>query len=186
MYKYNTTKPPIILKKYGRHIQQITQKIHNNPKDEKQKETIQQLIKLMHNVTKTNQSQPIQEQLQSDYFTISNHDPKNAAPSQPLPPPKQITQQKKPSIEFKCCGTHTIQLIRATFQKIDNQENKKEIILTLLKIVAQFHKKSDLKYLVNHIEKIAKNKIPLPYEQIEKAYRPQIHQRSRYNYRKNK
>ncbi len=173
MFTYNTTKEPIILKDYGRYIQNLINKIARIPDIETQTTHINNLIPILQNIiSKNSKTHSETAQIWSDAYIASNHQLNINAPcplpsKEPIQKNKQTLQPNTLQTPFKCCGKNLVKLIHILFTDIENNPNAQEIIILLAKIIQQTHKKTK-STLLTHLEQVAQKKIPFPHTDIEK------------------
>jgi hypothetical protein len=141
---YNTQRPFIILKEYGRNVQKLVEYIRSIPSKEKRTELAYTLIELIKQLTPTIKEQPENPQrVWDDLFIIANFDLDINSPY-PLPEPDILF--KKPDrvnypqsqIRFKHYGKNIEKLVKEALKKEDPQE-RQDAIIYLGKLMKTFY-----------------------------------------------
>lgn len=176
-HNYNTTRPPIILKRYGRNIQNLVHQIATIQDPDKRTQYAENLIPILQNLNAPkNKKDTDTAALWSDLYIMSDYKIQITPPCEipkntPLSPPKNtpISYQTTSQNKFKCCGnvlTKFIQKVLTTLAP-DPQTQKKHITI-LIDMVQQYHKKRDnLLSILHHIEEISQKKLPFTHEEIQ-------------------
>ncbi len=175
-HNYNTTRPPIILKRYGRNIQNLVKQISTIQDPHKRNQYAENLIPILQNLNSSkNKKDTNTAALWSDLYIMSEYKIQITPPCQipnntPLPPPKtqNTSYRPTPKNKFKCCGHILTQFIQKVLNTLtsDPQKQKKHIT-ALINMVQQYHKKRDsLTSILHHIEEISQKKLPLTHEEI--------------------
>jgi hypothetical protein len=141
---YNTQRPHIILKEYGRNVQKLVEYIRNNPSKEKRTELAFTLIELIKQLTPTIKDQPENPQrVWDDLFIIADF---NLDISSPFPVPTPEAVFKKPQrvdypqsqVRFKHYGKNIEKLVKEALKKEDDQE-REDAIIYLGKLMKTFY-----------------------------------------------
>lgn len=142
--EYNTSRPDIILKEYGRNIQNLINHIRSNPDKDKRTELCHTLIDLIKQLNPTVKEQGDDSQrLWDDLFIIADF---NLDVNTPYPVPEREILFKKPmrmaypqsTIRFKHYGKNIEKLVKEALEKEDEQE-RQEAIIYLGKLMKTFY-----------------------------------------------
>ncbi|HEY0653386.1 MAG TPA: DUF4290 domain-containing protein [Chryseosolibacter sp.] len=141
---YNTQRPHIILKEYGRNIQKLVEYIRNNPSKEKRTELAYTLIELIKQLTPTIKDQPENPQrVWDDLYIIADF---NLDINSPFEVPSREILFKKPErveypqsqVRFKHYGKNIEKLVKEALKKEDEQE-REDAIIYLGKLMKTFY-----------------------------------------------
>ncbi len=141
---YNTQRPHIILKEYGRNVQKLVEYIRNNPNKEKRTEMAYTLIELIKQLTPTIKEQPENPQrVWDDLYIIADF---NLDINSPYPTPERDILFKKPQkveypqsqVRFKHYGKNIEKLVKEALKKEDPQE-REDAIIYLGKLMKTFY-----------------------------------------------
>jgi hypothetical protein len=142
--EYNTQRPSIILKEYGRNVQKLVEYIRNIPSKEKRTELAYTLIELIKQLTPTMKDQPENPQrVWDDLYIIANF---NLDVNNPYPVPEPSILFKKPDkvdypsgqVRFKHYGKNIEKLVKEALKKEDPQE-RQDAIIYLGKLMKTFY-----------------------------------------------
>lgn len=142
--EYNTQRPSIILKEYGRNVQKLVEYIRNIPSKEKRTEMAYTLIELIKQLTPTIKDQPENPQrVWDDLYIIANF---NLDVNSPYPVPEPDILFKKPDrvdypqsqVRFKHYGKNIEKLVKEALKKEDPQE-RQDAIIYLGKLMKTFY-----------------------------------------------
>ena len=142
--EYNTQRPHIILKEYGRNVQKLVEYIRNTPSKEKRTELAYTLIELIKQLTPTVKEQPENPQrVWDDLYIIANFD---LDVNNPFPVPERDILFKKPlkvdypqsQVRFKHYGKNIEKLVKEALKKEDPQE-REDAIIYLGKLMKTFY-----------------------------------------------
>jgi hypothetical protein len=142
--EYNTQRPHIILKEYGRNVQKLVEYIRNNPSKEKRTELAYTLIELIKQLTPTVKEQPENPQrVWDDLYIIADF---NLDVNNPFPTPEREILFKKPlkvdypqsQVRFKHYGKNIEKLVKEALKKEDPQE-REDAIIYLGKLMKTFY-----------------------------------------------
>jgi len=142
---YNTQRPHIILKEYGRNVQKLVEYIRNIPSKEKRTEMAHTLIELIKQLTPSiKEQQPENPQrVWDDLYIIANFD---LDVNNPYPVPERDILFKKPlkvdypqsQVRFKHYGKNIEKLVKEALKKEDPQE-RQDAIIYLGKLMKTFY-----------------------------------------------
>jgi hypothetical protein len=142
--EYNTQRPLIILKEYGRNVQKIVEHIRNTTDKEKRTQlayTLVELVKMLNPAIKEQGDNT--QRLWDDMFIIADFD---FDVNNPFPIPEREVVFRKPdrvaypqsSIRFKHYGKNIEKLVREALKKEDPAE-REEAIIYLGKLMKTFY-----------------------------------------------
>jgi hypothetical protein len=142
--EYNTSRPHIILKEYGRNVQKLVEYIRNNPNKEKRTELSYTLIELIKQLTPSIKEQGDDPQrLWDDLYIIADFD---LDVNNPFPVPERDILFAKPQrmaypkdeVRFKHYGKNIEKLVKEALKKDDPHE-REEAIIYLGKLMKTFY-----------------------------------------------
>lgn len=142
--EYNTSRPGIILKEYGRNVQKLVEYIRNTPDIQKRTDLAATLIELIKQLTPTIKEQGDDPQrLWDDLYIIADFD---LDLNNPFPVPEREILFKKPmkveypqnNIRFKHYGSNIEKLVKEALKKEDPQE-REDAIIYLGKLMKTFY-----------------------------------------------
>ena len=142
--EYNSQRPHIILKEYGRNVQKLIDYIRNQPDKEKRTDLAYTLIELIKQLTPTIKEQGDDPQrLWDDLYIIADFD---LDVNNPYPVPDRETVYKKPmrmkypqsDVRFKHYGLNIEKLVKEALKKEDPQE-REDAIIYLGKLMKTFY-----------------------------------------------
>jgi hypothetical protein len=185
--EYNTQRPDIILKEYGRNVQKLTEYIRSIPDIEKRTELAYTLIDLMTQLTPSLKDQPENPQrMWDDLYIIADF---NMDINSPYPKPERDILFKKPekveypqsNIRFKHYGKNIERLIKEAM-KIEDPQEQEDAIIYLGKLMKTFYsnwnKESlDDSVIVKDIREMSNGKLSMNLDKVrednlfEKLYR---------------
>lgn len=174
--EYNTLRPQIILKEYGRNVQKLVEYIRSVPDKNKRTELAATLIELIKQLTPSLKDQPENPQrLWDDLYIIADFvlDINN-----PYPVPEREILFKKPmkvnypqsKVRFKHYGKNIEKLVKEALKKDDPQE-KEEAIIYLGKLMKTFYgnwnkETLDDSVILNDIKLMSDGKLTLNIEKV--------------------
>jgi hypothetical protein len=141
---YNTQRPFIILKEYGRNVQKLVEHIRNNPDKDKRTEMAYTLIELIKQLTPTIKDQPENPQrVWDDLYIIADF---NLDINSPFPVPERDILFKKPdrvdypqsNVRFKHYGKNIEKLVKEAL-KIQDPQEREDAIIYLGKLMKTFY-----------------------------------------------
>lgn len=142
--EYNSQRPNIILKEYGRNVQKLVEYIRNTPDKNKRTELAYTLIELIKQLTPTIKEQGDDPQrLWDDLYIIADFD---LDVNNPFPVPEREILFKKPmpmnypqsDVRFKHYGKNIEKLVKEALKKEDPQE-RQDAIIYLGKLMKTFY-----------------------------------------------
>lgn len=142
--EYNTIRPHIILKEYGRNVQKLVEYIRKEPSKEKRTELAYTLLELIRQLTPSLKDQPDNPQrLWDDLFIIADFD---LDINSPYPTPEREILFKKPMkvgypqspVRFKHYGKNIEKLVKEAL-KIEGEQERQDAIIYLGKLMKTFY-----------------------------------------------
>lgn len=142
--EYNSQRPNIILKEYGRNVQKLVEYIRNTPDKKKRTDLAYTLIELIKQLTPSIKEQGDDPQrLWDDLYIIADF---NLDVNNPFPVPERETLFKKPmtmkypqsNVRFKHYGKNIEKLVKEALKKEDPQE-REDAIIYLGKLMKTFY-----------------------------------------------
>jgi hypothetical protein len=142
--EYNSQRPLIILKEYGRNVQNLVEFIRNEPDKEKRTNLAYTLIELIKQLNPTIKEQGDDPQrMWDDLFIIADF---SLDVNNPYPVPEPETVYKKPmrmqypqsDVRFKHYGKNIEKLVKEALKKEDPQE-REDAIIYLGKLMKTFY-----------------------------------------------
>ena len=142
--EYNTERPHLILKEYGRNVQKLVEYIRTVPDKDKRTELAYTLIELIKQLTPTIKDQPENPQrVWDDLYIIADF---NLDINAPYPVPERDILFKKPDrvdypqsqVRFKHYGKNIEKLVKEALKKEDPQE-RQDAIIYLGKLMKTFY-----------------------------------------------
>ena len=143
MNNYNTTKPALILKEYGRNMQMLVEHIKTIEDKEKRSESAHVLIELMKLINPVvRDSQETGQKLWDDLYIMSDFD---LDIESPFPKPEREILNKKPErlgyknteIRFKHYGRN-IQLLIKKAMTLEDPEDKESAVIHIGRLMKSF------------------------------------------------
>lgn len=142
--EYNSQRPNIILKEYGRNVQKLVEYIRNTPDKNKRTDLAFTLIELIKQLTPSIKEQGDDPQrLWDDLYIIADFD---LDVNNPFPVPEREILFKKPmtmqypqsNVRFKHYGKNIEKLVKEALKKEDPQE-REDAIIYLGKLMKTFY-----------------------------------------------
>lgn len=142
--EYNTQRPSIILKEYGRNVQKLVEYIRGIPSKEKRTELAYTLIELIKQLTPTMKDQPENPQrVWDDLYIIASF---NLDVNSPYPVPEPSILFKKPErveypqsqVRFKHYGKNIEKLVKEAL-KLEDEQERQDAIIYLGKLMKTFY-----------------------------------------------
>lgn len=175
--EYNTARPDIILKEYGRNVQKLVEYIRSIPDKEKRTELAFTLIELMKQLTPSvKEATPENPQrMWDDLYVIADF---NLDLNNPFPIPDRETLFKKPkhigypqsNIRFKHYGKNIERLIKEAV-KLENEQEQNDAVIYLGKLMKTFYgnwnkETLDDSVIVNDIRTMSQGKLSLDLSKV--------------------
>ncbi|MBL7845261.1 MAG: DUF4290 domain-containing protein [Cyclobacteriaceae bacterium] len=174
--EYNTARPHIILKEYGRNVQKLVEYIRSVPDKNKRTELAATLIELIKQLTPSLKDQPENPQrLWDDLYIIADF---NLDINNPYPVPEPEVLFKKPmkvdypqsKVRFKHYGKNIEKLVKEAMKKEDPAE-REEAIIYLGKLMKTFFgawnkENLDDSVILNDIKIMSEGKLTLNIDKV--------------------
>jgi hypothetical protein len=142
--EYNSERPDIILKEYGRNVQKLVEYIKTVPSIEKRTELSYTLIELIKQLTPSIKEQPENPQrLWDDLYIIANFSLDVNNPYE-IPTPEIVFKKPmkmeypKNDVRFRHYGKNIEKLVKEALKK-DNDQERQEAIIYLGKLMKTFY-----------------------------------------------
>jgi hypothetical protein len=176
MNEYNTIRPALILKEYGRNMQMLVNHLKTIEEKEKRSEAATVLIELMKLINPAaRESQESSQKLWDDLFIMSDFD---LDIESPFPMPEREILNKKPdrlhykssTIRFKHYGRN-IQLLVKKAMELEDPEIKESAVIQLGRLMKSFQNTwnrdnvEDITIL-NNIEKMSNSELTIDIEKV--------------------
>ena len=185
--EYNTARPGIKLKEYGRNVQKLVDYIRTVPDKEKRTELAYTLIELIKQLTPSLKDQPENPQrLWDDLYIIADF---NLDVNNPYPVPEPEVLFKKPmrvlypqsEVRYKHYGKNIERLVKEAM-KLEDQQEREEAIIYLGKLMKTFYgnwnkETLDDSVIIKDIKLLSGGKLDMNIEKVrednlfEKLYR---------------
>lgn len=142
--EYNTQRPDIILKEYGRNVQKLVEYIRAQPNKEKRTELAYTLIELIKQLNPSIKEQGDDSQrLWDDFYIIADFE---LDVNSPYPVPEREVIFRKPdrveypqqNIRFKHYGKNIEKLVKEAL-KLENDQEREDAIIYLGKLMKTFY-----------------------------------------------
>ena len=176
-YEYNTKRPELILKEYGRNIQKLVNYILEIKDEEKRKEysyTLVELMKLINPALKDGNE--FTQKLWDDLFIISDF---NLEVDSPYPKPAPEVLTRKPDkleynnhkLKYKHYGRNIELLIKQATEIKDEQEQK-DAIIYLGRLMRSFYgvwnkEVVDEGVILGHIKELSEGKLSIDLKTVK-------------------
>jgi len=175
--EYNTQRPHIILKEYGRNVQKLVEYIRSVPDKEKRTELAFTLIELMKQLTPSvKEATPENPQrMWDDLYIIADF---NLDLNSPFPVPQRDILFKKPkrigypqsNIRFKHYGKNIEKLIKEAI-KLENPQEREDAVIYLGKLMKTFYgnwnkETLDDSVIVNDIRTMSNGVLSMDLEKV--------------------
>ncbi len=185
--EYNTQRPNIILKEYGRNVQKLVEYLRTIPDKQKRTDMARTLIGLIKQLTPSLKEQPENDQrLWDDLYIMADF---NLDLDNPYPIPARDVLFKKPQrmnypqtdVRYRHYGKNIERLIQEAVKKEDPQE-REEAVIYLGKLMKTFYSNwnketLDDSVILNDIKAMSGGKLSLDIDKVrednlfEKLYR---------------
>ena len=176
-YEYNTGRPELILKEYGRNIQKLVNYIRETDDEEKRKEysyTLVELMKLINPALKDGNE--FSQKLWDDLFIISDFKLEVDSPY-PKPSPEVLT--RKPDkldynthkLKYKHYGRN-IELLIQQATEIEDEKERQDAVIYLGRLMRSFYgvwnkEVVDESVIVNHISELSEGKLSIDLQTVK-------------------
>lgn len=189
--EYNTDRPELILKEYGRNIQKLVNYVHDIKEDEKRKEysyTLVELMKLINPALK--EGNEFNQKLWDDLFIISKFD---LEVDSPYPKPSAEIFNRKPDtigynnhrLKYKHYGRN-VELLIQKVTEIEDEQEKKDAIIYLGRLMRGFYgvwnkEVVDEEVIVNHIDELSNGALSIDVNTVKEQnlFEPSYKERPR-------
>lgn len=177
MLKYNTTKPTLILREYGRNIQKLVDYVTTIEDKEKRTQYAHTLIELMKQINPAMKEGPeYAQKLWDDLYIMSEF---NLEVDSPYPMPEKDLLGKKPKrldyhqneVKFKHYGRN-IELLIQKAAALENEEEKEAAIIYIGKLMKGFYnswnkENIDESVVVNDIKSLSGNQLDIDVNKVK-------------------
>ncbi len=189
--EYNTDRPELILKEYGRNIQKLVNYVHDIKEDEKRKEysyTLVELMKLINPALK--EGNEFNQKLWDDLFIISKFE---LEVDSPYPKPSSEVLNRKPDtigynnhrLKYKHYGRN-VELLIEKVTEIEDEQEKKDAIIFLGRLMRGFYgvwnkEVVDEEVIVNHISELSNDALSIDVNTVKEQnlFEPSYKERPR-------
>ena len=176
-YEYNTGRPELILKEYGRNIQKLVNYVREIKEDDKRKEysyTLVELMKLINPALKDGNE--FAQKLWDDLFIISDFALEVDSPY-PKPAPEVLTRKPEKldynnhKLKYKHYGRN-IELLIQQATEIEDEKERNDAIIYLGRLMRSFYgvwnkEVVDEGVIVNHIEELSGGKLTIDLQTVK-------------------
>ncbi len=177
MNDYNTGRPPLILKEYGRNMQMLVDHLRTIEDKEKRSEFAHLLIDLMKLINPiARDSQESSQKLWDDLFIMSDFD---MDINSPFPKPEREILNKKPErmgyqsteIRFKHYGRN-IQLLIKKAVELEDAEDKESAVIHIGRLMKSFQNtwnrdNVEDQTILKNIEKMSNNVLTIDIDRVK-------------------
>jgi hypothetical protein len=176
-HEYNTSRPEVILKEYGRNVQKLVDYIQNIQDDEKRKEyshTLVELMKLINPALKDGNE--FSQKLWDDLFIISDF---KLEVDSPYPKPVIDVLSRKPAkldynthkLKYKHYGRN-IELLVSQATEIEDPKERKDAVIYLGRLMRSFYgvwnkEVVDESVIVQHITELSDGKLSIDLNEVK-------------------
>ena len=175
--EYNTSRPDIILKEYGRNVQKLVEYLRSIPDKEKRTEMAFTLIELMKQLTPSVKDATPEnpQRMWDDLYVIADF---KMELNNPFPVPDRESLFKKPAhigypqsnIRFKHYGKNIERLIKEA-TKLENEQERNDAVIYLGKLMKTFYgnwnkETLDDSVIVNDIRSLSQGKLSLDLSKV--------------------
>ena len=177
LHEYNTGRPELILKEYGRNIQKLVNYIRDISDDEKRKEysfTLVELMKLINPALKDGNE--FSQKLWDDLFIISDF---NLEVDSPYPKPEPEVLSRKPgrleyhnnNLKYKHYGRN-IELLIEQATQIEDPQERKDAIIYLGRLMRSFYgiwnkEVVDEGVIADHIKELSRGQLDIDLKEVK-------------------
>lgn len=177
MFKYNTTKPPLILREYGRNIQKLVDYVSTIEDKEKRTQYAYTLIELMKQINPNMKEGPeYAQKLWDDLYIMSGF---NLEVDSPYPMPEKTLLGKKPKkveyhqneVKFKHYGRN-IELLIQKAATIEDAGEKEAAIIYIGRLMKNFYNSwnkevIDESVVIHDIRTLSDNKLDIDLDKVK-------------------
>ena len=176
-YEYNTSRPELILKEYGRNIQKLVNYVHEIEDEEKRKKysyTLVELMKLINPALKDGNE--FAQKLWDDLFIISDFKLEVDSPY-PKPAPEVLTRKpdkldyNNHKLKYKHYGRN-IELLIQQATEIEDEQERRDAVIYLGRLMRSFYgvwnkEVVDESVIVNHIKELSEGKLTIDLQTVK-------------------
>lgn len=177
MHEYNTRRPDVILREYGRNIQKLVQYVMSTKDRQKRTELAHTLIELMKQVnTKLKEGSEYNQKLWDDLYIMSNF---TLDVDSPFPMPEKESLGKKPQrvaynqnrIRYKHYGKN-IELLIDKASQLETEEEREASIGAIGKLMKSFYSSwnrevVDDEVILGNMKELSKGKIVSNVQEVK-------------------
>lgn len=177
VHEYNTGRPELILKEYGRNVQKLVQYIRNIEDPEKRStyaHTLVELMKLINPALK--EGNEYAQKLWDDMYIISGFDLEVDGPF-PKPPPEVLTRKPETlkyntnKLKYKHYGKN-IELLIQQATEIEDPEERRDAVIYLGRLMRSFYsvwnkEVVDEGVIVDHIKELSNGKLEIDLQTVK-------------------
>lgn len=175
--EYNTQRPQIILKEYGRNVQKLVEYIRSIPDKEKRTELAYTLIELMKQLTPSVKEATVEnpQRMWDDLYIIADF---NISVNNPFPEPQRDILFKKPKrmtypqshIRYKHYGKNIERLVKEAM-KLEDKKEREDAVIYLGKLMKTFYgswnkETLDDSVVVNDIRELSKGELTISLDKV--------------------
>lgn len=176
-HEYNTSRPELVLKEYGRNIQKLVTYITGTKDEEKRKEfsyTLVELMKLINPALKDGNE--LSQKLWDDLFIISDF---KLEVDSPYPKPAPEVLARKPEklnynnhdLKYKHYGRN-IELLVEKATEIKDEQEQRDAIIYLGRLMRSFYgiwnkEVVDEEIIVKHISELSRGKLKIDLQTVK-------------------
>ena len=177
VHEYNTRRPELILKEYGRNVQKLVQYIKNIEDPAKRNTYAHTLIELMKLINPAlKDGNEYAQKLWDDMYIISGFDLEVDGPF-PKPPPEVLTRKPEKlqyntnKLKYKHYGRN-IELLIQQATEIENPEERRDAIIYLGRLMRSFYgiwnkEVVDEGVIVDHIKELSNGKLDIDLKTVK-------------------
>ncbi len=175
--EYNTGRPELILKEYGRNVQKLVSYIKGLEDPEKRKQYSYTLVELMKLINPSlKDGNEYAQKLWDDLFIISGFDLEVDSPF-PKPPPEVLTRRPENldynthKLKYKHYGRN-IELLIQQATEIENKEERMDATIYLGRLMRSFYgvwnkEVVDEGVIVDHIKELSEGKLDIDLQTVK-------------------
>lgn len=177
MHDYNASRPPLILREYGRNVQKIVAKIKETPDKATRTQQAQGVLKLMATLTASSKDSVENTQKRwDDLFIMSDYSLEVDSPH-PMPEKGALNKRQprlayiKQPVKFRNYGRNIERLIQkaAATQELAEQT---QLVIGIAKLMKSFSNEwnkdnIDCDTILTHIQQMAGDQLTVDWEQLK-------------------
>ncbi|MEM7552150.1 MAG: DUF4290 domain-containing protein [Bacteroidota bacterium] len=198
MHNYNSIRPGLILKEYGRNIQNLVTHVKSIEDRTERTAKATALVELMKQINPVFKDNPEQDQkVWDDLFIICGFE---LDIDSPYPAPEKEVLEKKPdrlaytqnNLTFKHYGRN-LELLIDEARKIEDKENRENAVIYLGRLMRGFHntwsrEMPDESVILKNMKRLSDNELDIDLEKVKEnnLFEPFHKERKSNNYNNNK